>query len=280
MVNGLFGRRRLVSLPFSDHCAPLVEGPEQLHCLLAGLQQRIDRRDWNSMEVRANEAVPVEDQPENEDLVLHHLDLQPSLQQLFDGLHPSCTQRKIKRAAREELSYEEGTSESLLHDFYRLLVITRRRHGVPPQPFQWFLNLAAHLKDSMKLRAAYKDGKPIASILTLRYKQTMMYKYGCLDDRFSAMGGTQFLFWHTIQEAKSAGLSFLDLGRTDVANAGLLKFKDRWGAARTNLHYYQYPVGTANTVKVIQTNLVKALCSHLPVGVLEVAGKVLYKYAH
>src|SRR5580704_5105046 len=63
MVNGLFGRRRLVSLPFSDHCAPLVEGPEQLHCLLAGLQQRIDRRDWNSMEVRANEAVPVEDQP-------------------------------------------------------------------------------------------------------------------------------------------------------------------------------------------------------------------------
>lgn len=231
------------------------------------------------MEVRAKEAVPVESRAENEQLILHHLNLQPSIHQLFEGFHPSCTRRKIKRAAREELTYKEGISESLLHDFYRLLVITRRKHGIPPQPFEWFLNLAAHLKDNLKVRTAYKGRRPIASILTLHYKQTMTYKYGCLDDRFRAMGGMQFLFWHTIQDAKCAGLSFLDLGRTEAANAGLLQFKDRWGAARTNLHYFQYPVESPNTVKAMHTNFVKALCSHLPTSVLEVAGKMFYKYA-
>jgi lipid II:glycine glycyltransferase (peptidoglycan interpeptide bridge formation enzyme) len=231
------------------------------------------------MEVRANDAVAAEGCPEQEKLALHQLDLRPSLEQLFQSCHPSCTQRKIKRAAREGVTYGEGSSEALLRDFYRLLIITRRRHGVPPQPFRWFQNLATYLNGSLKVRVAYKDGKAIASILTLRYKQTMTYKYGSSDDRFSALGGMQSLFWQAIQDAKAGGLLSLDLGRTDVANVGLLQFKDRWGAERSALRYFQYPAKAARGARAMQTNVVKAVCSHLPGGVLEVAGKVLYKYA-
>src|SRR5262245_16729458 len=34
---------RLVSLPFSDHCEPLVSSPDELTCLVAHVQNSVDR---------------------------------------------------------------------------------------------------------------------------------------------------------------------------------------------------------------------------------------------
>ena len=72
---------------------------------------------------------------------LHTLDLARPAEQIFDGFHHSSTQRAIRRAEREGLTYEAGTSERLLSSFYGLLRLTRRRHGLPPQPLAWFRNL-------------------------------------------------------------------------------------------------------------------------------------------
>src|SRR5271166_2097600 len=55
-VNGLFGKRRMVSLPFSDHCTPLVESRGQLTCLLGSLRQKVKREGWSYFQIRANEA--------------------------------------------------------------------------------------------------------------------------------------------------------------------------------------------------------------------------------
>ena len=68
----------------------------------------------------------------------HRLDLRKSVEELFHGFHKDCVQRKIRRAEREELKYEDGNTEALLQKFYRLLVTTRRRQYLPPQPIAWF----------------------------------------------------------------------------------------------------------------------------------------------
>jgi len=68
---------------------------------------------------------------------------------------------------RDGLGYEAGTSERLLSSFYGLLRLTRRRHGLPPQPLAWFQNLVACLRDSLAVHVASKDGRAIASILTM-----------------------------------------------------------------------------------------------------------------
>ncbi len=163
--------------------------------------------------------------------------------------------------------------------FYRLLLMTRRRHGLPPQPIQWFRNLVACLGDKAKIRVASKGGRPVASIVTLRYKNTLVYKYGCSDHRFNKLGGTQLLFWNAIQDAKNDQLSELDLGRSDRDNPGLLLFKDRWGAARTRLTYFRYPARTIrNNAGRRRTQMRKYIWSHAPSSVLAAAGRVLYKY--
>ena len=114
---------------------------------------------------------------------LHAIDLQPSIGAIFRNLHKNSVQRKIRRAEREGLAYEEGNSERLLGYFYKLLVVTRKRQHLPPQPLKWFRSLMATFGANLKIRVAFKNGVPIASILTLNHKNTVTYKYGCSDAR-------------------------------------------------------------------------------------------------
>ena len=130
----------------------------------------------------------------------------------------------------------------LLRTFYRLLVVTRRRHGLPPQPFAWFRNLAECLGEAMTVRIASHRGQPVASIVTLRHASTMVYKYGASDARAHPLGAVHSLFWKAIQDASVGGCVSLDLGRTDLHDSGLSTFKERWGAQGAPLRYWRSPV--------------------------------------
>ena len=280
-VSSWLGQPRLVSLPFSDHCALLVQNPEQLSGLLSALRENIDGSKWKSMEIRATEsdATDCVDLCKSTAFVLHKLDLRPKLDEIFRNFHHDCVQRKIHRAERERVTQEEGSSEQLMKQFYRLLLKTRRRHGLPPQPFLWFQNLIACLGERVKIRIAAKDARPIAGILTLRYKQTLVYKYGCSDERFNPLGGMQMLLWSAIQQAKADQLSELDLGRSDCNNTGLVKFKDRWGASRTGLAYLQYPHSRLRSVRnAAPGNISRRVITRMPDTLLSATGRLLYKY--
>jgi CelD/BcsL family acetyltransferase involved in cellulose biosynthesis len=272
---------RLVSLPFSDHCEPLVDDYEELGCILAALRAECSTKGWKYIEIRAADfdlgVSP--DLSKSKTFCLHRLDLHPSLEDLFRGFHEDCVRRKIRRAEREGLAYEEGRSEPLLEKFYRLLVLTRRRQLLLPQPLAWFRHLIAWMGDKLKIRVASKDGQPVASILTLRYKATLVYKYGCSDPSFNKLGGTQLIFWKAIQEAKSNGLRELDLGRSDWSNPGLIKFKDRWGAPRSTLTYWRYGAVSAELVGAgWNTRIGQRIFGYMPDGLLTSTAALLYRH--
>src|SRR5208283_1984724 len=269
----LFGRR-LVSLPFSDHSTPLVEHSEQLASLLFCLREKLRRKKWRSIEIRPADTISESCTAfrESQAFCLHKLDLRPGLNDIFRNFHKNCVQRKIRRAVREGLTCEEGRSDSLVDTFYQLLLTTRRKHGLPAQPVEWFRNLIACVGDKAKIRVASKDGRPIASIFTLRHKQVLVYKYGCSDRRFSNMGGKQLLLWNAVQEAKNDQLSDLDMGRSSCDNSGLVTFKDRWGAARTPLVCLRYPMQQSHSILELgQSGFGKCIWSHVPVRVLAAA---------
>ncbi len=245
------------------------------------MREGFEREKWKYLEIRATElALPdCEAFEKSEVFFLHKLDLRPSLDDIFQNFHKDCVQRKTQRATREDLTHEEGRSELLLTKFYRLLLMTRRRHGLPPQPLAWFRNLIACLGDKVRIRVASKEGRPIAGILTLDYKQTLVYKYGCSDERFNQLGGMQFLFWHSIQDAKRDQLSEFDMGRSDCDNPGLVTFKDRWGATRTRLVYLRYPRARFHSIReAAQGKISRRVFACMPDSLLSATGRVLYKY--
>jgi len=272
--------RRLVSLPFSDHCAALVESNEQLDTLLMHVKRSVDDKQWRYVEIRPALCQPGHGTQlgQSNTYFLHRLDLTRGREQLFQGFHKDCVQRKIRRAEREQLHYEEGRSEAQLNKFYRLLVMTRKRQHLPPQPLAWFRGLIAAFGDQLKIRIASKDGMAVASILTLACKQVMTYKYGCSDARYNKFGGTALLFWRTIQEAQELGFEELDMGRSDLDNTGLVVFKEHWGATRSMLSYWRYPNRHQLSPNAWGVRLAKQLVSAAPDLSLEAAGSLLYRH--
>ena len=272
---------RIVSLPFADHCDPLFSESGDGHRLSEGLVGECIRQHCKYLEVR-----PLLESPDlgdkfqaGESFYFHELDLRPGLEQLFKSLHKDSIQRKIRRAEKEQVSYESGNSDLFIEAFYHLLIITRRRHHLPPQPINWFKNLAVNMGDALQIRLARKNGIAIAALLTLRHGKNIIYKYGCSDGAFHQLGGMPFLFWKLIEEGKATGAESLDFGRSEIENDGLVTFKDKFGTTKRKLTYQRYPQTTKQSAHSWGDSLVaRKMFSMLPDGVLSAAGKILYRH--
>lgn len=291
---------RLVSMPFSDHCQPLLKCAEDLpgftkflgeHCSRGWEYAEIrplERIDQESLRApsgnnsRSDENIPVDgsasDFAKFEEYNFHRINLRPDLGTLFSNFHKSCIQRKIQRAEREGLEYEAGRSESNLTKFYRLLLLTRRRHGLPPQPMTWFRNLKDCFGESLTIRIASKDGRPIAGILTLLYKGTLVYKYGCSDAAFHRLGAMPMLFWKAIQEGKQRGAEELDLGRSNIDNPGLTAFKQHLGAACFKLTYFRLGDHHSEVSARSRLQIVNAVFARMPGRLAQMAGRMVYRH--
>lgn len=291
---------RLVSLPFSDHCQPLLESGKGLGAFAAFLTDQCGRSGWEYVEIRptgqaedlnvlakhhGQEKLPLGTDRFDcgfepfQEYYLHRIDLRPGLNTVFSNFHKSCIQRKIQRAEREGVEYEVGRSESTLRKFYQLLLLTRRRHGLPPQPLTWFRTLKDCLCNNVMIRIALKDGQPIAGVLTLLFKSTIVYKYGCSDAAFHSLGAMPMLFWKTIQEAQQQGATGFDLGRSDIDNQGLIDFKEHLGALcfkltyfRLGSHDFQIPDPSA------RLRIVNAVFARMPGRLAQMAGRVIYRH--
>ena len=273
--------KRLVSLPFSDHCDPLVEDRDRACAVFNEVLKDKGDHHWEYIEVRPRNEVLTQQrgmQPVT-GYCFHVLDLSPDEKTLFSSFHKDCTQRKIQRAEREKLTYRAGCSDELLKAFYQLFAKMRQRQCLPPQPFRWFQNLSECLGPAMQVRTAWQAGQLAASIVTLQFGRTVVYKYGCSNPQLNSLGGMQWLFWKTIQEAKTLEMIELDLGRSDWGNPGLITFKDRLGGRRFPLAYWQYPsAGAPSGLRQMSRRPAAWIMGHVPVPLLIIAGRLLYRH--
>jgi hypothetical protein len=274
---------RLVSLPFSDHCEPLCDSTEELACLIRHLRTERDHG-YRYLQVRPlceyfgktgglNGWLPAEE------YFVHTLDLKPYLNELFETFDKDSVRRRIQRAERAGLAEKCGRTELLLKEFYRLFVLTRRRQGVPPTPYQWFCNLVEELPNALEIRVAYKGDLPIAGILTLRFRDMVYYKYGCSDEQFNGYGATPWLFWRAITAAKLSGATQFDFGRTERDNPGLLVFKNHWVPNPQRIVYWQYPsTQTQNLAGGWKRKLAKSVIPLMPSSLNILVGNLLYRH--
>lgn len=270
--------RRLVSLPFSDHCEPLVRNAEELAELLCAANEDATTARCKYFEIRPFTPKTM-DLNKKDSVLVHKLDLREGKQEVFHNLHASSIRRKITRSEREGLTYEEGTSDNLLAKFYSMLLLTRRRHKLPPQPLVWFQNLIRYLGDALKIRIVSKGTTPAAGIITVSYKKVMTYKYGCSDPQFNALGGTVLLFWRAIQEAIDQGASEFDFGRSEYSHTGLITFKERWGAKQYGVSYYSNLVANGSSSSTALMTLIKHLSTVAPDPAFVALGRFLYRHA-
>jgi hypothetical protein len=270
---------RLVSVPFADHCEPLVSGARDRAAIVAAIQKTVSEEKLKYAQIRAIQPDLDQAVSERRSFAFHTLDLTPPIDQLYAACHRTAIRQPVRRAERDGVCHVSGRSEELLRHFYALLVVTRRRHGLPPQPMSWFGNLAACLGDRLTVHLASREGQPLAAILTLRHRNVLVYKYGASDERFHHFGAMPFLLWKAMLDAKDRGLSLFDLGRTDADNAGLATFKERLGATRSTLTYLRW-AGTGRRISREEPRVPGAarVLARLPDELLVAAGKLFYRH--
>jgi CelD/BcsL family acetyltransferase involved in cellulose biosynthesis len=280
----LVRRPRLVSLPFSDHAQPLVRNEETLQSLLALLETKIKAGQWTSVEFRPPNTPAVYGEWANFadgcQYVLHTLDLSGPLEAIFHGLNKDSTQRKIRKAERSGVVYLEGQSEELLQDFFHLAVMTRRRQAVPPPPIEWYRNVVTSFGPDAKIRVARtKEGKLAGAILTLFFKETMLFKYGASDTEYHRLGTMPFLLWKAIEDAKQCGANTFDFGRSEVENTGLVHFKAHFGGEQKVLTHKVYPARTWDPASEgISMRVAKKVFALLPHAAIIRAGRLIYPH--
>lgn len=277
LVSSRLTGRRLVALPFSDACPPLLgeDAPSHaLHALAAALESERRRRAV-AIEVRC--ALPELSQPSA--LFLRHLlDLRAPLDDVEARYAPQV-RRNIRKARRAGVVVERRVDVSAIDTFYELHLKTRRRLGVPTQSRGFIRSLESLFAQGLGFTAiAYFQHRPVAAAVFLTTGRTLTYKYGASDQRFQHVRPNNILFAEIIRWATETGLDTLDFGRTDPANEGLRAFKRSWGASEEPLAYTYSgnpPARGGGRLGAISAAVIR----NTPEAVGRVAGTLLYPHA-
>jgi len=271
---------RGVCLPFTDYCEPVVSKGSQFQELFAAAVDFGKKRQWQYLEIRGGESFFPNETP-SEWHYGHTLDLTPGSREIFAGLRDS-TRRNIRKAEKAGVEIAVSVSPEAVEDFCRLNALTRRDHGLPPQPRRFFRNIFDHILSCGRgfVVLAFSRGVAVAANIYFRFGETLLYKYGASDRAFQHLRANNLVMWEAIRWGCDHGCRSLCFGRTEPQNDGLRRFKAGWGARESIIRYYRYdlPKGAFVEAPVIVRPIYRKIFSSLPVSALNLLGRVLYRH--
>lgn len=311
-VRGILGARRGVSLPFTDACPPLLHATPSTganpssstetspsgnpphpspasplndlaarHPLLDAAVTQGRRRGWRSLELREATAWTARVPPS---LCFHgHLIDLTGGEAAVLSRFSSATRRAIRKAADSPVRYTLGTDVESVRTYFRLHGLTRRRHGLPPQPWPFFLTLQRRVLQPGHgfVATAWVHDRPAASAVFLHHARAALYKFGASDEDFLGLRPNNGVFWEAIRACLARGCETLDLGRTSLGNAGLRRFKQGWGGTERIVSYARFDLTNGRIVPTPDrtSGWTSRVFRRLPAPVANWVGAQIYRFA-
>ena len=272
--------RRGISLPFTDECAPLCDSEAGFRELFHGALEFGRARGWKTIELRGGRGF-LREAPVSLAFYGHQLELLPDEAQMFAKLDGSA-RRAVRKAEKDGVTVTVAQSEEAVRAFYHLQCLTRRRHGLPPQPPAFFMNLWRHILSQERgtVVLAGCQGATIAGAVYLFRGGRAIYKYGASDYRRQHLRPNNLVMWTAMKWLARKGVTSLHLGKTALPNEGLRKFKLNLGAVEERLEYVKFDLRTDRFV--VETDDVvgwhNRVFRWLPLMASRRAGELLYKH--
>lgn len=301
-VNSPICGRRGVSLPFSDCCPPLFNQACNLNRIREHIVSLAHQRRWKYVELRGDQLAaspsPAHCPPRTvcppstasrlPTFCAHHLDLTIGSERLLAACSSSA-RRALRKAQQSPLKVRVEGTEQAMFNFFRLHVSTRRRHGLPAQPYRFFQNIYEELisKGFGTIVSAYhtKNNRPIAAAVFLNYNNTAIYKFGASDSYDWHLRPNNLLIWEAIQHLAKSGVKHLHFGRTAPVHNGLRQFKLSWGTQEQPLDYIRFNCRNRcwNSVKStfslsLMSTITRQVLAYTPLFLNRAAGTLLYPH--
>ena len=280
LVNSSITGHRLVSLPFSDFCEPLINNEEDFDLLISSIISHCQTTNIMNVEIRGGKEYFVKES-ESYSYHEHILELNKSEEELFGSFNES-TRRNIKKAIKNGVQIDFMNDLNSINEFYHLNCITRKKHGLPPQPFSFFKNLFNSLieKEMGFVLSAKYNNDIIASSILLNFGNKSYYKFGASDEKFQNIRPNNLIMWEAIKHFKNSGFTSFNFGRTEKENAGLRRFKLGWGTDEKVINTYIYSLKQKEFIKkgTHTSGFHNKIFNKTPLPLLKMFGSIFYRH--
>jgi FemAB-related protein (PEP-CTERM system-associated) len=231
----LFGHT-LVSTPFCVYGGVLADSDEVLAALTAGAIRIGHELNVDYIEFR--EVLPsVNDWPAKDFYFRFNKPIQTEAAANMQAV-PRKQRAMIRKGINNGLVSVEDDGIDRFYDIYAVSV---RNLGTPVYPKNYFRALKAVFGDRCRILTVTKDQKPVASVLSLYYHDTVMPYYGGGLAVARTLKAYDFMYWELMRRSCEQGLRRFDFGRS-IKGTGSYSFKKNWGFEPEPLYYKQYMI--------------------------------------
>lgn len=295
-------KQRLISLPFTDSCPPLVsasptapitpfngtEGDRSRSLnsaavgnpLLSTALQLATASGSQSIELRDCSVWTRDIQP-SVTFLGHTVPLLASEEDQLQRCSPAM-RRGLRKAGRSPLTLKEGCHLADVQAYYSLHCETRQRHGLPPQPFAFFRNIQRFiLQKGLGFVILAMDGDvPVAGAIYFNFGRHALYKFGASSDSHLELRPNNLVLWQGIRRCSELGFSTLDLGRTSLDNEGLRRFKLGLGGEERLIHYVRQDLRSGSIVLTPDRaqGWHNRVFRRIPKFISRILGTILYRF--
>ena len=273
--------KRAICLPFSDFCEPLFKDNSLSQTLTSEILNILEKKNMRYIKFRTTKNLyPFETEQYRRDL-RHILKLDKNESDLLKQCSEN-TKRNLKIAAKEKLQLKVQNDENGIKNFYDMMCETRKKHGLPPQPFLFFQNFLNIIitKGYGDILFAIRNNNYISGAIYLKFGKKLLYKYGASYSQYLKYRGNHFVMWEAIKKYKEEGYEEFDFGETDLEHEGLKRFKLGWNTTELSIYTTKYNLKEKNYLQVspLTQGFHNIIFNHLPIFALKIIGNHLYKH--
>ncbi|HEY3570317.1 MAG TPA: FemAB family XrtA/PEP-CTERM system-associated protein [Thermoanaerobaculia bacterium] len=137
--------------------------------------------------------------------------------------------------------------------FYRMFCESMRHHGTPVYPKLFLREILDRHPAHSNLFFVYHEGRPVAGVLNLLFRDVVMPFYAGADRTEKPRGVDEYLYLSIMRWGRENGFRMFDFGRSK-RETGAYKFKAKWGMDEVPLGYQYYLVKAKGLPNVSPAN--------------------------
>ena len=157
---------------------------------------------------------------------------------------PRKQRAEVRKAIGNELTVDFGDRAA----HYAVYAESVRNLGTPVFPRSLFDAVLDRFDDDADILTVRKDGKPLASVLSLYHRGVVMPYWGGGTAAARPARANDMMYFALMRHARERGCTRFDFGRSKAAT-GAAAFKHNWGFEGAPLAYAKRSIGKARAIK-------------------------------
>ncbi|WP_394221203.1 GNAT family N-acetyltransferase [Alteromonas gracilis] len=276
--------KRICSLPYCDVGYGLADNDKVLSEMREFLAAQMRNVTGKKLEIRGVEQAPLDKAQFENKKVRMLLPLPESSETLLSSFK-SKLRSQIRKAEKNGLTFELGTSNDLVGDFYDVYAQNMRDLGSPVHAKKWFRAIVKSYGPNSLVSIVYHEGKPIGGGIIIKSGDKASIPWASTLREFNRLAPNMLLYWSLLSHCADNGVSVFDFGRSTFEE-GTYKFKKQWGAEPQLLNWQSFdcnnkPIEAKNDA-ASDTSKVRELAENiwreLPLKLTIVTGSILRPY--